>query len=256
MSRPKRRSVRADVRPLEEARIERADPALCARLFAGGVLRWRRSIPRVAPLAVAGLFERDLDRSPSAGPRVVLDPCCGNGVVLAVLQVAYPGLVRELHGADADPAALRFTESNLAILNDRDTLRERIVTLEGRRDATGNPRFDAAIADARCLEELDWSGRPTVAVSRIDALADPWPASGVDLVLADPPYGRRSGWLGSDIDGDEGLVRFLQRARDAIAADGAVGLFLDPAVRLPEVEGLRVVDRVALERRAGWLLAR
>lgn len=252
----------------------RADLHLLGLLSAGHVLRWRRTVPRLAPEAVALMFERVLDsrRGTAASPKIsVLDPCCGNGVVLAVLQVAYPAWVASLRGSDACVDAVEVTRHNLAILNDRGRMNAWIDELENRVARTGSRRLVGAIADARELASLAAAERPTVRIGCWNALAEelagrdagdssgalgaPVPG-GVDLVLTDPPYGRRSGWIGTDLDADDGMRLFLGNAGRWMSPDGRIALALDPAVKLPDVDGLEVEDRLALPRRAGWILKR
>ncbi len=252
--RPKRRSERHDPSPLEPAVIRLADPGLLARLEAGRVLRWHKTIPRMAPEAVAALFERYLERVPGDRPRIVIDPCCGNGVALAVLQIAYPAHVRRLVGTDASELAIRVTNENLAMLRDPAALEERIARLVERATSTGGPRVEAAVADARELLKALPRSRPPARVEACDALSDPWPEERADLILVDPPYHRRSSWIGSARPVAEDLGRFLARARGALGTEGRIALALDPAEPLPEVARLEIEDRVDLGRRAGWLL--
>ena len=178
-----------------------APDALVPMLAAGHVLRWRQDIPRLAPDAVAILFRRYLELAAPPGPVSVLDPCCGNGVVLAVLQVAFGSSVAELFGSDADPVALAITTGNLDLLNVPEALHRRIDALQQQREVTGNARLDEALRHARSLERLPRGARPPYRIARADALAIEGKAAAesefprVDLVLTDPPYGRDARWI-------------------------------------------------------------
>lgn len=251
----KTRGRRKDDRPLVHGEIRRADRDALARLEAGRVLRRLRRVPCLAPAQAAMLFERYLDLAKPEHRVTVFDPCCGTGVSIATLQVEYGRFVEALHAADADPKAIRITRTNLAVLNDGAAMAARIGELVERRARTQRPRLDGVIEDARTLGARSHDGRPPVHITQADALLDPLPVDTVDLVLTDPPYDRRSRWLGSDLEDEVGIRIFLERTRTILSSAGRIALVLDPAVELPEVDGLAIEDRIALDRRAGWILA-
>ena len=68
-------------------------------------------------------------------------------------------------------------------------------------------------------------------------------AAAIDLVFADPPYGR----------GNAGLPRSIA---DLVAAGGRLVLQTDSDESPPEVRGLEVVSRRAYARNVFWFLAR
>lgn len=201
------------------------------------------------------LFERYLDLAKPEHRVTVFDPCCGTGVSIAALQLEYADFVEALHAADADPKAIRITHANLAMLNDKEAMAARIEELVERRARTERPRLDGVIDDARILASRSHDGRPPVSITQSDALLDPLPVDVADLVLTDPPYDRRSRWLGSDLEDEVGIRLFLERMRSILPSTGRIALVLDPAVELPNVDGLTIEDRIALDRRAGWILA-
>ncbi len=200
------------------------------------------------------LFERYLDLAKPEHRVTVFDPCCGTGVSIAALQLEYADFVEALHAADADPRAIRVTRANLAILNDEEAMAARLEELVERRARTERPRLDRVIDDARILASRSHDGRPPVSITKSDALLDPLPIDAADLVLTDPPYDRRSRWLGSDLEDEVGIRLFLERMRSILPSTGRIALVLDPAVELPNVDGLTIEDRIALDRRAGWIL--
>ena len=272
MARPlKIRSRRRDALPLRSGRIDLADPELCAMLAAGDVLRWRKRVPRLGPEAVAILFECFL-RSRDSDRRIrVLDPCCGNGIVLAVLRSLYPRYLAALHGRDIDSRALEVTEHNLSILSSGEAMNQWIAELLKRRDRTGSARLDGVIERAHLLQARLVEGEPADHAAAVATFIERQNVlAGVesdrsrvgesqerfDLILTDPPYGRRSDWQESKWTGEIGLAVFLRRMVDCITPDGRIAVALDPAVELPQTEGLVIAERIALPHRVGWVMRR
>jgi len=250
-------------------------------LAAGHVLRWRQAIPRLAPEAVAILFRRYVQLAAPPGPVAVLDPCCGNGVVLAVLQVVFGSSVARLVGSDADPVAVAQTTGNLDLLNVPEALERRIGTLTQQRRITGNERLDEAIRDGRRLARLGRGERPRYRVSCVDALAPiedrPEPDPGATphagstsdrgrfhLVLTDPPYGRQSDWIDegrADRDSDDRLRDFLAGATSRLAEDGWIALALDRELDPTRVAAAvpdrgELVETADLPKRRGYWIRR
>ncbi len=234
-------------------------------LAAGHVLRWRQDIPRLAPEAVATLFERYRSHSQVEHPSTVLDPCCGNGVVAAVLLVAFADQVASIEASDVDPDAVVMTSANLALLTVPEALERRLHALEQQRIATDNARLDEALRDGRRLAERPPSDGPPFRVRQANALA---PESNeenratFDLILTDPPYGRRSTWRDATgaHDGEDRTTLFLEAIVERLAPNGWIALAIDrdrePLRKGDIPDRLRVVERLDLPKRSGTLLER
>jgi len=133
------------------------------------------------------------------GTQRLLDPFCGSGTILMEAGTLYPDL--QLRGSDWRDRVLDGAARNL--------------------EAGGlTRRSELAIADAR-------------------ALAGIWPPASADVIVTNPPYGKR---IGRQVSFVGFYMDFLRSARE----------ILEPGGRLALLAGKRGALRVAVERVGGY----
>jgi hypothetical protein len=136
------------------------------------------------------------------GPVSIYDPCCGGAYLLTVLVFLHGSAIAAISASDINPQALDLAERNLSLLS--------LIGLERRVDeishyiqAYGKASHQAALDSAvRLRRTLDaaLAGRPLPThLFQADVLSAQAMRQGlgdlpVDLVMADIPYGWKSGW--------------------------------------------------------------
>jgi tRNA (guanine6-N2)-methyltransferase len=118
-----------------------------------------------------------LARAPgSPAPRAVLDPFCGGGTILVEAAARWPEV--ELFGSDLHVACAEGVARNLAFIGAKD-------------------RSSVKVGDAR-------------------SLVDVWPGERFDLMVTNPPFGKR---LGREVDVESMYRSFLRAAATCAASD-------------------------------------
>ena len=157
----------------------------------GRVLHSAPGFPGFPPRLAVELFERA--RRLTGRSRVGLwDPMCGAGGIVAAVGLLRPDALTEVLASDLDDAALELAAKNLRLLAP-DGLRDRRRQLVER----GAARDRVAAVD-RLLEGIARSEPPHARLELVDVTdADAVAALdlvGIDVVLADLPYGRQTAW--------------------------------------------------------------
>ncbi|MFP5019374.1 rRNA methyltransferase [Pseudonocardia phyllosphaerae] len=201
------------------------------------------------------LFGRARERL-GTRPVTVWDPCCGAGATLAVLGLRCPG-VTALAGTDADPGPLDLARRNLGLLGPGG-LDARADELDARAREHAKPSYAEAAAAVRALRP---ASRPAWSVSPADALDPAATAAALgehtpDVVLADLPHGRQTGWAADGSGSDPGTgpeAAFLTGVAAVLAPD-AVVVAVGPGRSVPLPDGVRPLERVRAGHRAAVLV--
>ena len=212
----------------------------------GRVLYGRPGFPAF-PVRLAGeLFQRCCDHLARRGkqpPYTLYDPCCGGGYLLAVVGLLMENVYRRSWPRISTPRQWLWHDANLSLLSPAG-LRHR---LEEIQSLIGEYRQTLASRGAgsgeRLAARLPPSGQSVrTECFQYDALGDEaWPdqVSGIDIVLADLPYGWTSSWKGAT-SADTASHRLLGRL-DAVLAPTSVAVVVanrEQAVAHPEYRRL------------------
>jgi tRNA G10 N-methylase Trm11 len=233
---------------------------LCRVLSPGYVLaNLRRDGPRFSPKVAALMFEAALEHDGHQQRYKVYDPFCGNGIALAMLQLGYGDWIEWLYGSDVDPESVETTRKNLDIINAPGGIERRVQYLEDYHKAVGRRTGDRAEL-ARTLRRIlqAKTDLPRYEVFEANALREDQVVRGigkVDLVLTDPPYCRDCSWVDEHgrITQANLIGRFLRTVSRHMTAQGKIGLIFDKDVEF-EIDGFRLVRKVDLQKRTGYLL--
>jgi len=191
------------------------------------------------------------------------DPFCGNGILLATLQLRYP--FRTLYGSDIRREAVWTTTDNLGIVSSSGTLDQRIGRMREEYTHSQKETLPSRIQYAQELREYVLSvyvQRPPAYyyIFTSDALNPTFPpylqepVSSIDLLLTDPPYGNDSA-LETPITSSpsEQIQQFLDSMVRFLSPDGRIGLMftLDNQLYLKNFD---VLEEVNLRKRRGYIL--
>ncbi|WP_274649678.1 hypothetical protein [Paenibacillus humicola] len=137
-----------------------------------------------------------------SGPYTLYDPCCGSGYLLAALGFMHAETIRGIIASDIDADKLEIAKQNLSLLTP-EGMAQRIARLRELLDQYGKPSHREALESARLLQEVIARSRP----DRIDcfraditAFAEAGRCQGVNLVIADLPYGNLVSWTSGSAD--------------------------------------------------------
>jgi SAM-dependent methyltransferase len=145
-----------------------------------------------------------LEERGCVGPYTVYDPCCGSGYMLTVIGLLHGARIRGVLASDIDEAMLETARRNLSLLTEAGmrARKEQLVELYGQY---GKPSHREALESVAVLERY----RAAAAVAFIGVfpadITDGTPdaarngaESPVNIVIADLPYGRLTGWRSGD----------------------------------------------------------
>lgn len=196
----------------------------------------------------------------AAPPYHLYDPACGGGYLATVLGLVHPELIGRITLSDVSPEALALARRNLRLLS-TEGLEERRRELAGLAATTGRPSHaDAVEGAARLLarrrgeqvalrEVRVFQADLTDAGAVLAQLGD----GGVDVALADLPYGRRVQWEtahgGADVPEIQALATLRAAGARVIALATRKGLKLG-------VPGLQRRAKLSCGHRGLWVFER
>lgn len=235
------------------------DDKMCEALSPGYALaNLQRGGPRLSPKAAALMFEAILENDNFQRRYKIYDPFCGNGILLATLQIGYWDWISWLYGSDANRDSVEITKRNLDMINAPGAIERRIDYLEQYCIICGNTKMKR-VESARKIKSILCEKRdlPRYKIFNANALRkeDVDEIGKVDVIITDPPYSRYSLWV--DENGErvrENLLdNFLKIARGLLGNDSRLGLIFDREFKF-ELGDFSLVRKIPIKRRLGYLL--
>lgn len=189
--------------------------------YASGRVLYNARGATAFPVRLASEFAqrgfRLLEERGCAGPYTLYDPCCGGGYLLTVIGLMHGRRLRAVYGSDIDKDKLAVAASNLSLLT-VEGMERRAAQLRELDAAYGKPSHREALVS---LAKLD-GARRHAAIEKTELFAadatDPGAlagkAAGVNLVMADLPYGELAEWRTDTADPAEALLSNLLNVLD------------------------------------------
>jgi 23S rRNA (guanine2535-N1)-methyltransferase len=192
-------------------------------------------------------------------PVVLYDPCCGSGYLLSTLAYLHGEAIAEVIGSDVDEGALAVAERNLSLLT-LAGLDRRMAAIREMAAAYGKGSHEEALVSAeKFREQLLKRKRPMGTGLFVAEATDGERIYGmigrrVEMVIADVPYGWRSGWQGKAAgEGMTPVQGMLEGVRPVLVAGAVVAVAADKGQKIQH-EAYRRVERFQVGKRQVVLL--
>lgn len=184
----------------------------------------------------------------------VYDPCCGSGYLLTVLGILHGGHVERLVGSDVDGRMLEIARKNLSLLEPAGMDR-RLAELQALYEQYGKASHAGALESARRLRQRIARRGSAIPVSLFQADATrprmpDGPPGGIDLVMADVPYGQVAQWAGG---ADEPIALLLEHLLPWLHPASLAVIIADKKQRVEHAAYRRAARLKAGKRQAVFL---
>src|SRR6266404_4295953 len=164
-----------------------------------------------------------------SGPYNIYDPFCGVAYSLAVIGFLHGAEIKSIVASDSDSRMLEFARKNLSLLTARG-LNRRIEELKKYiQEYKKEPHRDALASAYRLQSGVHSSAAIQVQCFQFNTIGDkdfPESLSGVDMVMADLPYGKLTRWEGS-VTEDGFVKRFLDKLKDKLNPISVTAIIYD-----------------------------
>jgi tRNA G10 N-methylase Trm11 len=201
------------------------------------------------------IFQRATARLANAGvkpPYSIYDPFCGAGYSLTVLGMLHGSSIENITASDINKNILETATKNLSLLTTKG-FTNRVKDLEALKAAYGKSSHSEALESAARLEKKV-SNIP-LNIFEFNILGNqnlPIPASSVDLVLCDLPYGQLTDWQGKGEANNPSQI-FLDNIRPILKSQSVVVISSDKKQKL-SYQGYQRVEKFILGKRQIMIL--
>ena len=177
-------------------------------------------------------------------PKVsVYDPCCGGAYMLTVLGFMYNEKISALYGSDVSEEACSLAERNLGLLT-HDGLSRRKKQLNAHYEAYGKASHLDAIKSADNLAGLI-KNLPGSKVFLHDIVKEAPTFPVADIIIADVPYGKLSGWSSPTAFA---LDKMLDNLKGSLRVNALAAICSDKGQKINN-PGYKRVERFQVGRR-------
>ncbi|SRR3989338_3333287 len=187
-------------------------------------------------------------------PYIVYDPLCGAGYTLTVLGFLHGSSIRTFFASDSDKKALEFASKNLALLN-TEGINNRIHELEKFIQDYNKISHKEALESAYRLKSKVISLSIKTKIFQFNILVDtnlPKPVSGIDLVIADVPYGKLTQW--DDLKEESNPIKIcLDKIKSRLSPVAIVAIILNKKQEILH-EGYSCIKKFKIGKRKIILL--